>query len=291
VKKTNLRLAKGNKIKIMPKITLKYASEDEIPSELKQFKVADKLEVEVSAGTSQDAVATELNAPLAQSRDKILDEKKKVDEKYTALLTSSAQTATELKEAQVKLASATGVSPEELQIIQTVKAINPTIKTDDLKTALTEFPKVQSELQTIKQEQEIGSLSRSVGFTNDTVFQTVWNNDAFNPNRDSVVWKDETVDNKAVKTPYVKLKTPVDGKIEIPLKEYAEKTAEWTPFMPALTPQDSKEKSWLPQTPQTQVQPIGGGSSLGDIIANENKSNMSRPSALYTPKPEQPKTN
>ncbi len=264
----------------MPKTTLKYANETDIPAELRPFKT-DANTVEIWYGGTE-TVAAETNPTLETAKNKILDEKKNLQTKYDNLLTSSSATATELNETKVALANKAGVTPEEMAIINAVKTVKPDAKADDVKTILTEFPKLQESIQQTELEKTNNALFEASGLKSRAVFDTVWNNQGLNPNFESVVWKDE-VDSKtgtSVKRPYVKVKSAVEGKSELAVSEYATKTPEWNPFMPALTGGQTTNQ-WLPQPPsnsggnnfQTQTTNAGLPSNplLDSILAGAEK--------------------
>jgi hypothetical protein len=270
----------------MPKITLNYANETDIPPSLKAFKIGDTNNVEVWVNTSDDAVGAELNAPLAANRDKIKGEKDAIQTKYDNLLTSSSTTAKELQEATVKLASATGVSPEDLAIITAVKSVKADAKADDVKTMLTEYPQLKSTVEQTNLERENEKLFKASGFKSQSVFNTVANNANLNPNLEKLIVKPVQENGAAVEKVFAQLK--IDGVTsEQSLEDYVKSNPAWNDFLPALTAEtDQTGGGWIPQSPSGTKQNGGGGGgntkakTLDEIIAEQNKANASKPAPL-----------
>jgi hypothetical protein len=236
----------------MPKVKLSFASPDAIPAELKSFAGADNT-VEIWTG-SQETVAAELNPGLEANRNALKTEKEQLQSKYDNLLKSSSETSQQLQEANVKLASNTGVSPDDLKLLNTVKQAAPGMKPEDIKNTLTAFPNVNAELTTLKADRENAEIFGATGFKNQKVFVDLLGNKTKNPNLEKVVVKEEKVDDKPVKKAYANIKQ-ADGTIkEIAFDEYVKSNPEWSPYMPSLS-DTASQATWIQQQ--------GGGAGGG----------------------------
>lgn len=229
----------------MPKVTLTYADETAIPTELKAFKTDDN-KVEVWVNTNQEAVATELNPSLIANRDAILGEKNTFEAKYKALVSTSnksdVDTAKEI--ADLKLKTANPIPEADQKILDAIKAAKADATPEFLSEAIKQYPIVNEKLTLLERNQANNQLFAASGFKNEKVFNKILNDPELNPNFDSVVWKDEKDSNgNAVKNPYVKVKTAVEGKVELPFADYAKSTSEWNDFLPALNGGTSQQQT------------------------------------------------
>jgi hypothetical protein len=145
------------------------------------------------------------------------------------------------------------ISDEDKKLLDAIKTVKADATPEFISEAIKEYPVVSGKLTTMETEKTNDALYSASGFTNRTVFDTVYSNAALNPNLDSVLWKDEKdATGNPVKVPYVKVKTPVEGKVEIPFTDYTKSTPEWTPFMPSLTGSNQGQQQWTPAPPQNQ---------------------------------------
>lgn len=268
----------------MPKITLKFSDESAIPSELKQFKT-DANTVEVWAG-GDDTVAAETNAGLAANRDTIKAEKTALQQKYDSLLQSSGALSTEVLELRNKVASGQTVTAEEIALVQTVKAVLPTIKATDLKTMLEKYPTLDSELTTIRERERNRQIFQASGFKNEKVFLDLLGNKEKNPNLDGVSVKEVDVDGQKVTKAFVTVKGEGNKVSEKELSAYINENAEWKDYLPALANGgDQKETSWISQTPSDGGSSNSSDDPLQKFIADQNKKALAAPNPLFDKQP------
>ena len=248
----------------MPKVKLTFSETNPMPESLKAFKVSDT-EAEVWVNADQDALAAELNPSLAANRDSIKGEKDSIELKYKALVsTSSADDVKTAKRIADLEAKVTNPIPEtDKALLDAIKGVKADATPDFVKQAIQEFPTLSEKLNALETAKANDALFQASGYKDRTVFETVFNSPQFNPNFDSVQWKDEKdAQGNPVKNPYIKVKTPVDGKVELPFADYAKATPEWNPFMPSLTNTQQQQQTWVPgaqhQQQQFQVSPTNG---------------------------------
>lgn len=266
----------------MPKVTLQF-TEETIPTGVKAFASADH-KVDVWVGADDAAVAAETSPGLIKNRDELKAEKETWKTKHDSLLavTSTEDAAKAKLLADAEARAKNSMPAEDLAIVAAVKEVLPNAKAEDVKKTLTEFPALETKVKTFEQQTENEKIFNASGYKNKTVFNKVLSDPELNPNFDSVVWKDEKdAKDQPIKVPYVKLKTAVDGKVEVSLADYAKTTPEWTDFMPALNAGDNGNgggTSWVSQGASGGGNggggvktKLGGNSVLDSVIDADNK--------------------
>lgn len=265
----------------MPEVTLTFPDEAQIPTELKAFKTADN-KVKIWVNTDSSAMAAELNPALEANRNTILSEKQVIEDKYKALVATSGKNEVDaanlIANAEAKARNA--ISDDDKKIIEAVKKANPQITPEILETSIKEFPVLTEKLQAIEKSKESDLLFGASGFKNKTVFETVANNPALNPNLEKFILKDETVNGNSVKVAYAKVKEAIGGNTEVPMPEYAAANENWKPFAPALNNAPEQTNQWIPATQNTGFQAPNytqGNDFLGAVIAGQAKLNAPKP--------------
>lgn len=273
----------------MPKITVKFASADVIPSELKAF-AKDDHSVEIWAG---DNVAGETNPGLEANKNTILREKGELQTKYDNLLAANNDTSREVMELRSKVASGSGnqVTAEDMALLGAVKAVNPQIKPDALKKELESLPTLRTENETFKTRDANRAVFAASGFKNEKVFTDLLGNKEKNPNLEKVVVEKETVDGKAIDVVYAHVKGS-DGAIsKQKLDEYVKTNPEWEPYTPVLKAgtggSGDQQIGWLPQE---SAGGQGGGSKddanpLDAFINKQNETNAAKENPLLRKQP------
>lgn len=256
----------------MPKVTLTFTETNPMPESLKAFKTSDTT-AEVWVGATQDAIAAELNPTLAANRDTILGEKNTFEAKYKALVETSTKDDVEMgkKIAALELQAKTPIPEGDKKLLDAIKAVKADATPEFVSEAIKEYPVVTEKLTTIETTRNNDALFTASGYKNRTVFDTVFNNPALNPNFDSVVWKDEKdTTGNPVKTPYIKVKTAIDGKVELPFDAYTKATPEWAGFMPSLTNSQQPTQQWNPAQQSQQYQHFQAGATTqqGGVPSN-----------------------
>lgn len=246
-----------------------------MPESLKAFKTSDTT-AEVWAGANEAAVAAELNPTLEAHKNTILAEKNNFENLYKALVTTSSTdavaTAKKMAELEEKAKQPqNSISEEDKKLLDAIKTVKADATPEFVTEAIKEFPVVTEKLTAIEAEKTNDLLFNASGYKNRTVFDTVYNNDALNPNRDSVVWKDEKdAQGNTAKVPYIKVKNAVDGKVELPFADYVKATAEWQPFVPSLTNGGQQTQQWnpAPQNQQFQQQQFNNPTNPTGLATN-----------------------
>jgi len=235
----------------MPQVKVQYADADSIPAALKGYAGSDN-SVTVWVGEN---VAAETNPALAQNRDALKTEKDTIQTKYNNLLTSNSDLSTEVMELRSKVASGSSMSPEDVELVNTVKAIRPGVKAKDLKTELEEVPTLRTKVTEISQREENAKLFKASGFKNEAVFMDLISNKSKNPDLEKTTIKTEKVNDKDVEVVYVDVKG-TDGKIkEVKLTDYVKENTAWSPYVSMLDAAPEQQQPWIQQPP------AGGGSS------------------------------
>jgi hypothetical protein len=241
----------------MPKIKLTFSETNPMPEALKAFKVSDT-EAEVWVGANDLAVAGELNPTLEAHKNTILLEKNNFENQYKALVqtTSGGDVATAKRIAELEAKAQqpqNSITEDEKKLLDAIKEVKPDATPDFVKEAVKEYPVVTEKLTVIETDKVNNAVYEASGYKNRTVFDTVYKNPALNPNFDSIVWKDEKdAQDNPVKVPYVKVKNPVEGKVELPFGDYVKATPEWNPFMASLTDTNQQQQTWTAAPPQNQ---------------------------------------
>jgi hypothetical protein len=161
----------------MPKLTLSYQTEEEIPASLKAYKVADKNEVEVWVG---EKVAEETNPSLAANMREALNEKKTLQSQYDLLLTNASKKETDLNTTinglRSQLANGHKITEEEVALLPKVKEVLTKYgegKVETVETKLKEYDTIKPEFEKAKTEKETDEIFKASGFKNREAFNRV----------------------------------------------------------------------------------------------------------------------
>lgn len=276
----------------MPKVTLTYNSEADIPAGLKPFKNANANTVDIWVNTDETAMAAELNPSLETNRNAIIEEKRILQQKYDNLLSTSAATATELNELKIAQAAKTGVSKEDLDFLTEAKKLGTL---DELKTMKSNYPKLEADSKTLK-DNEIFSHS---GFKNRKIFNDLMSNpEKVKGVKDFVVKEVQDPANPNDATKKVKqVFAQVENGSEIALSEFAKQN--WADYLPLLDngggndAQQQASNSWVKQTNSgggndaqqgAAIAGIGsqGNSLLNTVVGNLNKQAQSTQNPFAT---------
>ena len=263
----------------MPQITCSFADHASVPDALKPFSNGTAT-VTVWAG---DNVAAETNPALETKRTEILNEKKAIQDKYDELVKTTGETSRQLSEAQVKIASGTSATPEDLALVSAVKKHLPTIKASDLDKKLEAIPTLESKIQSFEAKDTNAKLFKASGFKNENVFLDLLGNKDKNPNLAEMVIENETVDGKVVEKVYAKVKDASGTLTKMPLTDYVKAQDGWKDYLPILNGDgQSNQHDWLPQ------EAAGGGDKTYDtggvdldaIIKKQNEAAMAKVNPL-----------
>lgn len=263
----------------MPQITCSFADHASVPDALKPFSNGTAT-VTIWAG---DNVAAETNPALEAKRAEILNEKKVIQDKYDDLVKTTGETSRQLSEAQVKLASGTSATPEDLALVSAVKKHLPTIKASDLDKKLEAIPTLESKIQSFEAKDTNAKLFKASGFKNENVFLDLLGNKDKNPNLAETVIENETVDGKVVEKVYVKVKDASGTLTKMLLTDYVKAQDGWKDYLPILNgDSQSNQFDWLPQDAAGGGDKTydTGGVDLDAIIKKQNEAAMAKVNPL-----------
>lgn len=257
----------------MPQITITFADETSIPSNLKQYVTDNKAIIWVG-----DKVAEETNPGLADNRDKALRQKTEIETKYNNLLSSTSALSTELNETKVALANKAGVSPEDLTFLTEVKKTGKTAP--EIVQMVTEFPTVSEKAKSFELNESFQPFFEASGYKNSAILKDLTSK----ATGYKVVEKTEN----GVTTQIPTLLIPNGDKVdEIPLPDFAKLNPNWSSYEVALNtsngqPVQPNQPSWTRQTFTKPGTPATQGIDLTNTINAINKRNAPPPALPQT---------
>lgn len=235
----------------MPKKTIKYASEEEIPSELKPF--ANGLTVEVWVG---DSVAEETNPDLKNQIATLTTAKTKAEQDYQTQLDANSKLLQKNQELNIKVANGVTIQPEDVEYINKLKDLGTP---DDIVHKVSKSEKDKEELKNLRLDQKAELICEKMGWTNKKLVKErieLSPNVSFEVKDDKVQASYKDADNKDV---------------TVPMEEYVEKNEKWN-LVSGLLNADSNSTPRFPIQTNSDGKPNNQkATAVGSFIDNFNK--------------------
>lgn len=234
----------------MPKKTIKYTSEEEIPNDLKPF--ANGLTVEVWVG---DSVAEETNPDLKNQIATLTTAKTTAERNYQTQLDANSQLLQKNQELNIKVANGVTIQPEDVEYINKLKELGTP---DDIVHKVSKSETEKEELKILRLDKKAELICEKMGWANKKL---VTERIELSPNVSFEV-KDDVVQ--------VSYKDADNKDVTVPMEEYVEKTEKWNIVAPLLVG-DANSSVRFPNQPPSNGKPNNQQtSSVGSFIDNFN---------------------
>lgn len=280
----------------MPKQTIKYASETEIPSELKAYAKSDN-SVEVWVNEDDTKLAAELNPQLEANRNKILGEKDTLQTKYDALVqTSSKEDLDKAKlVAENEQLKKTTVPPEDLEIVNAVKQVFPNMSAADLAKQIPQFKDATEKVVQYEKEKHNQTVFGALGYKNQSAFLDVLQIPDMLKGVEGDIFVEQIKegDKPAVDKAFVNVKNDSGAIEKTSWEDYTTKiNPKWQLHQASLNSvsgtNNTENNTWIPQNSEGEK---GGGTGKGVVESFVDKRNEQNKSATNPFIRNQPTTN
>jgi hypothetical protein len=235
----------------MPKKTIKYASEDEIPSELKSF--ANGLTVEVWVG---DSVAEETNPDLKNQIATLTTAKTTAERNYQTQLDANSQLLQKNQELNIKVNNGVTIQPEDVEYINKLKELGTP---DDIVHKVSKSEGDKEELKNLRLDKKAELICEKMGWTNKKLVKErigLSGNVSFEVKDDKVQVSYKDAENKDV---------------TVDMNEYVEKNETWN-LVAGLLNADSNSAPRFPIQTNSDGKPNNQqASTVGSFIDSFNK--------------------
>lgn len=239
----------------MPKIEATY-EKDKLPEGLKDFAIEKDGKMVIDF---DDSVALATNTALATKNSQLLGEKKAVQDKYDALVASSAEISREVLELRNKVASGGQVTADELAIVQAVKGIE-NVTPDHIKKMVEEYPQLQAMVAQFGIDAENRTIAEVMGWK-PNVFGDLRNHPEKSKGLKFEI-SDVTENGKTVKKVLVGHKDASGADVKTDLAEFVKSNSSWNEYLPSLQVETkSTGPTWVASSQ-------AGGSTVPDPATN-----------------------